>query len=180
MQKYLLIIDIQFITEARNVVLEIYESVYSDPEDEFYKPKKYNDKIRLSQFVSECDYYAGFGEEFNPKTYVIGSNYSQLANTFDLVDLENCNANKLTTNNSAWNEAENIIRMNNERNILLVADNQFYSKMIEENSSEREVQLIRYKYDLRRNAISSMSNQFRYQDITYPLGICLGLKRGEL
>lgn len=180
MREYLLIIDVQFLIEARNVVQEIYESVYSDPEDNFYKPKKYNDKISLSQFISECDYYAGFGEKFNPKTYVIGSNYTQLANTFEVNDLNNSDANKLFANNYPWNEAEQIIQINRDMNVLLVADNQFYSKMIEENSSDRDIQLIRYKYDLRRNAISLMSNQFRYQDIIYPLGICLGLNRDEL
>lgn len=181
MKKYLLIIDVQFLIEARVIVQEIYEKIYSDPEDEFYKPKKYNEKIKLSQLVKECDYYAGFGAEFTPKVYVIGSNYQHFETVFDLADFENINANKLTTNNSPWNEAENIIKINSEDNILLVADNQFYASMIEANSSNHDIRLIRYMHDLRGNAISSMdNNDFRYQDICFPLGICLGLKRGEL
>ena len=77
----------------------------------------------------------------------------------------------------AFEVLEQIERLINNDNIILVADDRIYEDELYEHK-KNGVEMIMVK--LNQNSGGNMDTDFRWGDISYPLGISIGLEKHEL
>ncbi|MDO6739449.1 hypothetical protein [Wenyingzhuangia sp. 2_MG-2023] len=174
-----IIIDGIFLDKAIKATKDIYLDIW--PNKEYIIPS-------LNNVIKNIlDYYDKFqGEKKIVSCYLINSVH------FDYQNVEDFNENsnfKTKTGNQvnifknktdsivAFEVLEQIERLINNDNIILVADDRVYEEELYKHR-KNGVEMIMVK--LNPNNGGNMDTDFRWGDISYPLGISIGLEKHEL
>ncbi len=174
-----MIIDGIFLDKAIKLTKDIYLDIW--PEKEFIIPS-------LSNVIRNIlDYYDRFqGEKKTVNCYLINSIHFDFQSVEDFDENINfktkagnqVNIFKTKTDTVvAFEVLEQIERLINNDNIILVADDRIYEKELYKHK-KNGVEMIMVK--LNQNSGGNMDTDFRWGDISYPLGIAIGLERHEL
>lgn len=174
-----IIIDGIFLDKAVKVTKEIYLDIW--PEKKYIVPGL-NDIIK-----NILDYYDRFqGDKKIVNCYLINSIHFDLSNVEDFNENNNfytktgnqVNIFKTKTDSIvAFEVLEQIERLINNDNIILVADDRIYEQELDKHK-KNGVEMIMVM--LNQNHGGNMDTEFKWGDISYPLGISIGLERHEL
>ncbi|CAL2074544.1 hypothetical protein [Tenacibaculum sp. 190524A02b] len=174
-----IIIDGIFLDKAIKLTREIYLDIW--PDKEFIIPSL-NDVIK-----NILDYYDRFqGKKKIVNCYLVNSTHFKFQsvedfnenNTFKTKTGNQVNIFKTKTENIvAFEVLEQIERLINNDNIILVADDRIYEEELYKHK-KNGVEMIMVK--LNHNSGGNMYTDFRWGDISYPLGISIGLEKYEL
>lgn len=174
-----LIVDAIFLEKAINKTIEVYTDIW--PDKEFKKP---NLNFVLKNILDYYDHFQSENKVVN--CFVIKSKHFDLnsisksnSESGFITDTGNqVNVFKTRTNNIvAFEIIEQIDRLINNDNIILVADDRVYeNSLIEFKNKGLDIIMVLFnEYQGREIYVD-----FKWGDIIYPLGISIGLERYEL
>jgi len=174
-----ILIDGIFLEKALKLTQKIYLKIW--PDKTFIIPNL-NDVIK-----NILDYYDRFKTEKKiVNCYLVESSDFDLQNVVFIDDVnkfETKNGNQVnvfktkTNGIVAFEVLEQIERLINNDNLILVADDRIYESELKEHK-KRDIEMIMVM--LNENQGGNMFTNFQWGDVTYPLGISIGLERFEL
>lgn len=172
-----IIIDGIFLDKAIKITTNLYSKIW--PEKEYITPS-------LNNIIKNIlDYYDTFqGERKIVNCYLINSIdfRSQITedinNNFKTKTGNQVNIYKTETDGFvAFEVLEQIERLINNDNIILVADDQIYEQELSQHKKNGvEMNIVK----LNKISENDMYTDFKWGDISYPLGISIGLEKHEL
>ncbi|WP_281234847.1 hypothetical protein [Flavobacterium gelatinilyticum] len=174
------LIDGIFLEKAMEKTLEIYSEIW--PQKEFIKPDLITvlknilnsyDRHTSEKKVVNC--YVFLSESFNLDHRIdcglVSSNFTT----------KNGNEAKIFINRTdeiiGFEILEQLDRLINNDNIVLVANDRIYEDELEK-LSQKNIEIIVVKFDQHNG--NDMFSKFRWGDIIYPLGFSIGLKPHEI
>jgi hypothetical protein len=175
-----LIIDGIFLAKAIDKTIQTYSEIW--PDKKFIKPDLNSviknildsyDKFKAEKKIVNC--YLLLSESFDLE-HRISINQNNNSFTTDNGNLVKVFVNK-TNGFICFEILEQLDRLINNDNIILVGDDQIYQIELETFKNKGK-EIIVVMFDERNG--SNMLVEFNWGDIMYPLGIALGLERDEL
>lgn len=174
------LIDGIFLEKAMDKTLKIYSDIW--PEKEFIKPDLITvlknildsyDRHKSEKKIVNC--YVFLSESFNIERTI---DFSSLNSNFIT---KNGNEAKIFINRTneiiGFEILEQLDRLINNDNIVLVANDRIYEQELEK-LAEKKVEIIVVKFN--QHDDDDMIAKFKWGDITYPLGFSIGLERNEI
>jgi hypothetical protein len=179
-----IIIDGIFLEKAVRKTQQIYNEMY--PEKIFHNPN-------IDAIVEQLLRYSHVERKEEVNCYLIYSNHFSLECSVNIGEMTEhdffmgeksnsvgCSYNlfKLKTQNIvSFKVEEQLNRIINVENVLLVADDFAYVPYLQD-LENRGVEVIVFQHS--ENSGSRMYHKFKWADITYPLALAMGLERHEL
>lgn len=181
MKKSILFIDCFFLKHALEETRNLYSQIWNG-ESEDYPKIILAEKISLHKLIEVSGQFAHCDLKKISKAYLITEN----ENDFEIFQENTIHSHlhikiDLIFNHHHDNAEMERILLNDDDidEVILLGDSVSYNDIISENIGDISFKLMRFKHTY-SGIDTVMPLNIKYQNISYPLGICLGLRMSQL